>query len=199
MANEPNVPQETNVDEDLLIAGHAYDGIREYDNDLPMWWTVLLVMSVFWALLYFVGITFTGNVNTYEEDLAYRTAEVNAVRAQAMAKMPALTDQSIAELLKNPGLSTTGNGLYATVCASCHGAKGEGGIGPNLTDAYWIHGGKDLQVFTTISKGVVDKGMAAWESSISTENRVALVAFIKSIQGTNPPNAKAPQGVKIEG
>ncbi len=39
---------------------------------------------------------------------------------------------------------------------------GEGSVGPNLTDAYWIHGGAPLQIHKTVTNGVPDKGMVAW-------------------------------------
>lgn len=203
MANVSQNPSAENltdkIREDVLLEGHAYDGIQEYDNDLPLWWTVIFVMSIFWAVLYFVGITFTKNIPTYEEGLARENIKINAVRSAAMAKMPKLTPASLNTLLKDESLVATGNGVYATTCASCHGAKGEGGIGANLADMYWIHGAQPMNIYDTISKGVVEKGMPSWESSLSLESRVALVAFIQSLEGTNPANPKAPQGVKVEG
>ena len=86
----------------------------------------------------------------------------------------------------------------AAVCAACHGAEGQGLIGPNLTDAYWIHGNTNVDIFNVISNGVVEKGMAAWEAVYTPEQRAELVAFIKSIQGTNPTDAKAPEGELME-
>jgi cytochrome c oxidase cbb3-type subunit III len=80
-------------------------------------------------------------------------------------------------------------------CGSCHRADGGGNaIGPNLTDAYWLHGGHIKDVFTTIKDGVVDKGMPAWGKSLSPQQVRDVTFYILSIQGTNPANAKGPQG-----
>ena len=67
-----------------------------------------------------------------------------------------------------------------------------------MTDAYWIHGNTNTDIFNVISKGVIEKGMAPWENVYTPEQRAELVAFIQSIQGTNPPNAKAPEGELVE-
>ena len=77
---------------------------------------------------------------------------------------------------------------------ACHGDKGQGGIGPNLTDDYWLHGGKLAQIAATITNGVSDKGMPPWGPMLSGEQIKSLAVFVKSLHGTNPPGAKAPQG-----
>jgi cytochrome c oxidase cbb3-type subunit 3 len=87
-----------------------------------------------------------------------------------------------------------GGTLYAERCAACHGDQGQGLIGPNLTDNYWLHGGKPEQIMKVIQKGVLDKGMPPWEDSMSEEEVMQAVAFIASIHGTNPGGAKEPQG-----
>ena len=91
-----------------------------------------------------------------------------------------------------------GSANYATVCAACHGEAGQGLIGPNLTDEYWIKGNTNVDIYTVISKGSLEKGMPPWEGSFSPEQRAELVAFVRSLQGTNPPDAKAPEGEKHE-
>ncbi len=83
-------------------------------------------------------------------------------------------------------------------CMPCHGDQGQGLIGPNLTDAYWLHGNTDVDLFNVITRGVVEKGMTAWESTLSAEQRAQLVSFIRSLAGTTPPGAKEPQGTLYE-
>ena len=87
-----------------------------------------------------------------------------------------------------------GGKLYKQSCVACHGANGEGGIGPNLTDEYWIHGGSMNNIYKTIKVGYPDKGMQAWESMLSPVQMKDLSSFVKSLQGTKPANGKAPQG-----
>jgi cytochrome c oxidase cbb3-type subunit III len=69
-------------------------------------------------------------------------------------------------------------------------------VGPNLTDDYWLHGGSIGSVFKTIKYGVTDKGMPNWDKQLSPKQLSDVANYIKSIHGTNPANAKAPQGEK---
>ena len=89
-----------------------------------------------------------------------------------------------------------GKKLFEITCAVCHGQQGQGGIGPNLTDEYWLHGGSKLDIAKTIIYGIPAKGMISWKSQLRPEQVGALVAYIASIQGSDPPNPKAPQGTK---
>jgi cytochrome c oxidase cbb3-type subunit 3 len=90
-----------------------------------------------------------------------------------------------------------GGEVFAKNCGSCHGSKGEGSIGPNLTDKFWIHGAKLSEIYTTVEKGVLDKGMPPWGPVLKPEELKQVVAFVKSLKGSNPPNPKAPQGNEI--
>jgi cytochrome c oxidase cbb3-type subunit 3 len=85
--------------------------------------------------------------------------------------------------------------IYTTSCVACHNAKGEGGVGPNLTDDYWLHGGDIKSIFRTIKYGVDGKGMAAWQSVYSPKELAQVTSYVKSLVGTNPPNGREPQGV----
>ncbi len=87
-----------------------------------------------------------------------------------------------------------GQKLYETHCTPCHGLLGQGFIGPNLTDKYWINGGNALSIANSIINGIPDKGMVSWRFLFTPTKVGQLVAFIKSIQGSNPPNAKEEQG-----
>jgi cytochrome c oxidase cbb3-type subunit 3 len=95
---------------------------------------------------------------------------------------------------------TNGKKVFtANNCGSCHRNDGGGNaIGPNLTDAYWIHGGSIRNIFVTINKGVVEKGMPAWGKAMSPSDVRNVAFYIMSLQGTNPPNPKAPQGELFE-
>ncbi len=82
-------------------------------------------------------------------------------------------------------------------CAPCHGHDGQGVIGPNLTDEYWLHGGRPTEILRTITEGVLDRGMLAWKSQLNPGELRAMAAYVLTLQGTHPPNPKAPQGVKV--
>ncbi len=53
-----------------------------------------------------------------------------------------------------------------TTCAACHGQRGEGIIGPNLTDNHWIYGGKPADLIKAAIEGFPAKGMPAWGAII---------------------------------
>ncbi len=73
-------------------------------------------------------------------------------------------------------------------------ADGGGGIGPNLTDDYWLHGGKLTDIYRTVKLGWPDKGMQAWQSVYDPGQMLQLASFVRSLKGTKPANPKAPQG-----
>ena len=74
-------------------------------------------------------------------------------------------------------------------------ADGGGGIGPNLTDEYWILGGGIKNVFRTISEGGRDgKGMVAWKNSLKPVEMAQVASYLLQFQGTAPANPKAPEG-----
>jgi cytochrome c oxidase cbb3-type subunit 3 len=130
-------------------------------------------------------------------------AEYNAdMMEQAEAQTRALlaagdpTDVSIREMGANPAMMAGAAQIFASRCATCHGGSGEGKIGPNLTDPYWLHGGQPMQIYRTILEGVPDKGMLAWKMQLPPAQVLAMAAYVTTLQGTNPPRAKAPQGEK---
>jgi cytochrome c oxidase cbb3-type subunit 3 len=184
---------------DVVIEGHRYDGIREYDNPMPGWWVWIFVASIAFAVVYVPGVHVFGFIDDYQDDLAEGLAELDARRA-AFAEQGGgfeATDASLAAFMDDADAEAAGAATFATYCAACHGAEGQGLIGPNLTDEYWIHDSEPTQVFEVITTGVAAKGMPAWEGSIAAEDRARLVAFIASIAGTEPENAKAPEGEPV--
>lgn len=185
---------------DQIILGHTYDGIREYDNPMPGWWVWLFVATIVFAPFYLLGVHVFGFINTYEDDLAESQAKLEEMRAAYAAANPgaAIGEAQLAAFVADPSRAEAGAATYAAFCAACHGDVGQGLIGPNLTDEYWIHGGSDFEVFTVISEGVPDKGMPGWEASIAPEQRAELVAFIQRLAGTNPPGAKGPEGERVD-
>jgi cytochrome c oxidase cbb3-type subunit III len=92
----------------------------------------------------------------------------------------------------------SGSVVFKHNCTPCHGIHGEGIIGPNLTDEYWLHGGSIREMAITIGKGVPDKGMKPWRHDLNTDEIGQVIAYIRSLRGTNPKDAKGPQGTKSE-
>ena len=87
-----------------------------------------------------------------------------------------------------------GKEAYLQNCVTCHGADGQGGVGPNLTDQYWLHGGDVKAVFKTIEYSIPEKGMVSWQNNFTPKQMQQLTSFILSLEGTEPANTKEPQG-----
>lgn len=179
------------------LLDHNYDGIQEYDNPMPGWWKAIFYATVVWAVIYFVGITM-GYVPTYEEDLEAGQAELQAMRDQHQQASPAVDATMLAAAAEDPAVVADGKAAFMTNCASCHGQKGEGLIGPNLTDEYWLHGAEMTEVYKVVKDGVTAKGMPAWGSILTQDEVVGVTAYIESIKDTNV-SGKEPQGEPVEG
>lgn len=87
-----------------------------------------------------------------------------------------------------------GKQTFLKNCIQCHGAAGQGGIGPNLTDEYWIHGGSFTNIVKSVKYGYPAKGMISWRGFLSEDKILEVASYVRTLKGTNPPNPKAPQG-----
>lgn len=182
--------------DDELIAGHEYDGIREYDNPVPDWLALLFWGTIVWSILYVVA-SLLGYVPTYEEAFRDNYSEVKKMRLEAEETAGEVDPEAIAGAVEKEERVEAGREVFSSKCVSCHGEHGGGQVGPNLTDDHWIHGGTLVEIYETVSGGVPDKGMAAWEGRLSREEIISTVAYIRSIRGTDPPEAKEPEGEKF--
>jgi cytochrome c oxidase cbb3-type subunit III len=179
-------------EEDILL-DHDYDGIKELDNSLPPWWKWGFYFTIVVAVVYFVRFHVVGSGPTPEEE--YNTEmKIAAVQLEDLRKSSGeMVDEKTVTMADAAGIAE-GKQIFQKSCYMCHGSNGEGGVGPNLTDEYWLHGGSINDVFKTIKYGVIEKGMQSWEKQFSPSELKNIASFIKSIKGTNPANAKAPQG-----
>jgi len=190
---------------DKPIAGHEYDGIKELNNPLPKWWLATFFGTIIFAFFYF-GYFQLGHAPSQDERLAASLARIQGVKEQAATEAAAETpahetaeNVDVEALEHDPKVLAIGKAQFDSKCMPCHGAHGEGIIGPNLTDKYWIHSKGDLQgILESFRKGFPDKGMPPWGELIPPDEHIPLAIYVMSLQGTNPPNAKAPQGELVE-
>lgn len=175
------------------IAGHTYDGIEEHDNHLPRWWLMTLWGTIVFAFGYW-GYYHTFKVGTLpREALAAELAVRQAAEAKAAAAAPVLDDAALVALTKDAAVVERGRAVYAASCLACHGAKGEGLVGPNLTDAVWIHPNKPTELLDVVGNGVLEKGMPAWKPALGADKVKDAVVFLLTLKNTNVAG-KAPQG-----
>ncbi|WP_162340454.1 cbb3-type cytochrome c oxidase N-terminal domain-containing protein [Cyclobacterium salsum] len=177
---------------------HSYDGIVELDNFMPPWLKYVFYMSIAFAILYFVNYSILGIGKTqyeeYEEELAIAAMEEES-RGESML---ASIDETSVEFDSSTPAIEAGMELYAGNCAACHAMDGGGGVGPNLTDEYWIHGADIKDVFSVVKYGVIEKGMIPWQDQLSPEQMQQVSSYVLTLQGTTPANPKEPQGEKYE-
>jgi len=199
MAKMTNVvPLEKEAD---ILRDHNYDGIRELDNHLPPWWKYLFYITIIFAVVYLLDYHVLGLSPLQEEE--YEIAMADAERAK-IARQAALEEsgelfvEADLEFIDDPSVIASGQTIYDRQCMVCHRDDGGGGIGPNLTDAYWIHGGSINDIYYTIKVGVPDKGMIRWEAVLSPEQMRDVSVYIITLGGSSPENAKTPQGELYE-
>lgn len=189
-----SIPLEQEADH---LLDHDYDGIRELDNSLPPWWKYgfyfTIVFAVFYMFRFHVWKTGPTPEQEYNQEMAMAAKQVEEYRK----KVGDMVDEKTVTMADASGIAE-GQKIFQSTCFACHGAKGEGGVGPNLTDSYWLHGGTINEVFKTIKYGVPDKGMQSWQKTYSPSQIKNIASYIKTLAGTNPPNAKAPQGEPFE-
>lgn len=187
-----SVPVEKEKD---VLLDHDYDGITELDNQLPPWWKFLFYFTIVFAVVYMLYFHVFNIGNLQEEEYA---AEVKQFEIQqtALQKTSVMINENTVTILTDAGSLFSGKEIFTKNCAACHGNYGEGLVGPNLTDDYWINGGSIKDIFRTIRDGVPEKGMISWKSQLNPKQMQEVGSYIKSLYGTNPPNAKPPQGEK---
>ncbi len=181
------------------IFDHEYDGIREFDNPVPAWWNWIFWGSIVFSLVYFLHYhvlgTGIGVFAAYEADM-----EVHKKLAEerALAVLKNLTEDKLVAIMDDPAQVEAGRAKYGAVCVACHAEQGQGLVGPNLTDDYWIHAdGSLMSIRKIVATGVAEKGMPAWEKLMSAEELHQVVAFVGTLRGTNV-EGKAPEGKKVE-
>lgn len=172
------------------LLDHESDGIQEYDNDLPRWWLYLFIFTVLWSGVYVVYFHFIGRPTPRE----LLDQELAQGRLQPSSPQGSSEKLNWAALVADNSVRTKGKQVFTSKCAACHLELGQGLVGPNLTDDYWIHGGKPEQIYAVVQNGVPDKGMVAWKALLKSDELVAVTAHVIGLHGTKPPNPKAPQG-----
>jgi cytochrome c oxidase cbb3-type subunit 3 len=175
-----------------ILLDHNYDGIRELDNNLPPWWKYGFYLTIVYAFAYLIYFHIAGGPTSHDE-YAVEMEQAKIEKDAYMAKNALNVDENSVKIADAPGI-TEGQIIFASNCAPCHGAKGEGVVGPNLTDDYWLHGGSLPDVFKSVKYGWPAKGMKSWQTDLSPIQIKNVVSYIKMLHGTTPPNAKAPQG-----
>lgn len=179
-----------------IMMEHEFDGIAELDNPTPNWFMVLFYGTIFFAIGYMAYYHVLELGPLQDEEYAIEMKAAEAEKAIRLANSANNIDESSVKVDSDPGVISAGKAVFSANCVACHGDGLQGTVGPNLVDEYWLHGGEIGDVFKTIKYGVPAKGMISWEKTLSPKQISDVSNYIISLQGSNPPNAKAPQGDK---
>ena len=182
-------------EKDLLIE-HEFDGIKELDNPVPGWFNFLFYGSIAVGIMYFITYHVADWGPSQEQEYVTEMKRAEEDQKLYLSKSANKIDENTVAINAEAPVISAGKAVYDANCVACHGDKGQGVVGPNLADEYWLHGGKINSVFKTIKYGVPEKGMISWEKTLSPKQISEVSNYILSLKGTNPANAKAAQGDK---
>jgi len=181
--------------EDDIMLDHDFDGIRELDNKIPPWWNALFYGGIIFAIIYMIDYHVIGDGNVQENEYAEEMQTASS-QLEMLNKSGSMITAETATFLSDEASMAAGKEIFDKNCSACHGFGGEGLVGPNFTDEYWIHGGGIKNIYHTIAEGVPAKGMISWKSQLSPNQMQEVGSYIITLRGTNPPNQKGPEGDK---
>jgi len=172
---------------------HVYDDIEEEDNHLPNWWLGILFGAIVFAFGYWFVYEVTGAAHGPLATFKLETAEL----ARKQAEAGPVTNESLAVLARDGNTLAEGKQVFVWTCAPCHGPLGQGLVGPNLTDKYWLHGGSAVDIHKSITGGYPEKGMRPWGPVLGANRVRSVAAFVVSLKGQNIPG-RPPQGTAVD-
>jgi len=182
-------------EEESIMLDHNYDGIKELDNHLPPWWKWLFYITIIISVIYLFVYHVINVLPLQHEEYVNQLERAEEMQAQlASAGEVEQIDINDPQLSTEEEDLTSGRSVYNINCASCHAEDGGGGIGPNLTDNYWLHGGSFKDIFSTVHDGVDGTSMIAWKNVLTPVQVRDVSSFVTTLQGTDPANPKAPEG-----
>ena len=167
-----------------------FDGIRQEDNPLPPWWKAIFILCVIFAVVYSVY---------FHKYSKWGTEDMYNAEVEEHEKLFPQAKELVSEDGSNPlrgdaASIEEGQKTFKNVCAACHRADAKGLVGPDLTDAQWLHGTTDAQIYKVIMKGVpvpetkTGKGaMPPHEKSLGSEKVYQVMAWLAK----NNPSLKA--------
>jgi cytochrome c oxidase cbb3-type subunit III len=191
-------PAEDEAIDDARLLAHDYDGIREYDNPLPGWWSMIFAASIAFGFLYFAYYSIAGWGRSPGDSYQIALAGWQTVYkgGPGGGGGPNVTEEMLAAGAESSDVVARGAEVFAARCVGCHTADGRGQIGPNLTDLYQLHGTTRMDLYGTISGGAPGTAMIAWSEVLKPTEIIAVATFVSSLRGKNLPG-KAPQGTPV--
>jgi cytochrome c oxidase cbb3-type subunit 3 len=178
------------------LTDHNYDGIEEYDNPLPGWWTWLWVGSIVFSVIYWVYYQSSVPGRSMVDDYTDSVAANLRLQFAELGELKPDRD-TLLKYMNDKRWLMVGEIVFKSNCVSCHGQNAEGKVGPNLTDDYW----KNVKVIEDIPKviaaGANGQAMPSWKNRLHPNELVLVACYVASLRGSAPANGKPPEGDQI--
>jgi cytochrome c oxidase cbb3-type subunit 3 len=178
------------------ILDHSYDGIQEYDNPTPGWWHMIFIASVLFAFLYILIVHFNPDVPSIMDQLAQAETEFTAKQFKKVGKLE-LNEDTLLNAMGKPDWLSIGRSVFRRNCISCHGDKGQGLVGPNMTDDYYKNVKTLMDIPRVVQDGAAAQAMPSWRSQLNQNEIVLVSAYIASLRGQEIDGPRPPEGEKI--
>jgi cytochrome c oxidase cbb3-type subunit III len=164
--------------------GHVWDAdLRELNNPVPRWWTIMYVVMCVFGLGYLVlypGLgTFTGS-------LGYSSAqEVRQDQAQQDVLVKPLYDKfaklDIPAIAVESEARVIGQRLFLNNCAQCHGSDAKGSASfPNLVDGDSLYGRTPEALQASITNGR-NGVMPALQTVVDARTAGDIAQYVRSL------------------
>lgn len=176
--------------------GHEWDGIRELDNPLPMWWVGMFLLTIVFAVGYLVYYPGLGNVSGVGDwtSLDQWQSEVDRHDARFAPIYSTLAGMSPEELGADRVAQQVGRRLFLNNCSTCHGVNAQGAFGfPSLTDEEWIWG----PGFDNVKQAVLggrNAIMPPWGTALGEAGVADVTQYVLSLAGRDHDAAAAERG-----
>ncbi len=186
--------------EEAQVTGHVWDeNLEELNTPLPRWWLIMFYVTIVYGIGYLIlypgfgsykGMLGWTEIGQYEAEMKY--ADENY--APLFDKY---SKQDLAVLAKDENAMKSGQRMFLSYCAVCHGSDARGAKGfPNLRDDDWLWGGEGAQIKTSILNGRTGV-MPAWGQAVGADGVDNLTHYVMSLSGRKADEAKVAAGAAI--
>ena len=190
---QPETQDQAQADAFGELTSHNYDGIQEYDNPTPAWWTWVFLASIFFSACYM--LLHTVAMGDLSPNAEYERAAVANLKKQYGEIGTLEADEAtIVKFMEDPKWLPVGANVYKANCVTCHGLNAEGNSGPNLTDDAYLHVTSIEDIATVIKDGAKAGAMPAWGQRLHPNEVVLVSSYLATLRGTNAPGGKAAEG-----
>ncbi|MDH4400800.1 MAG: cytochrome-c oxidase, cbb3-type subunit III [Burkholderiaceae bacterium] len=166
--------------------GHVWDGdLREMNNPVPRWWTVMYIMMCLFGLGYL--LLYPG-LGAFQGSLAYTSAqEVKQDQAALDATVKPIyarfANMDIPQIAADSEAHLIGERLFLNNCAQCHGSDAKGSTSfPNLVEGDSIYGRQPDVLLATITQGR-NGVMPAFGAAIDARTAGDIAQYVRSLSG----------------